>query len=206
MGPGQQVVKTIYVISNAASIELFVNTQSRGVNAEPENGYVFAFPQVEFAPGLLRAVARNGGEVVCERQLVTVGPPARLHLTPRLGPLGLQADGQDVALIDCEVVDAAGQRCPTDYGRVDFTCSGPAVWRGGYNSGLVDSTNNLYLYTELGINRVAVRSTLDSGTITVTAQRAGLEPVSIRLASRRVDLVDGISTSMPPRLQVKASQ
>lgn len=202
-GPGQQMVKTVYVISNAASIELFVNDKSRGVNAEPENGYVFAFPQVEFAPGLLRAVARKGGEIVGEQQLVTVGPPARLLLTPRVGPLGLQADGQDVALIDCEVVDAAGQRCPTDYGRVDFTCSGPAVWRGGYNSGLVDSTNNLYLYTELGINRVAVRSTLAPGTITVTAQRPGLEPVSIRLVSRRVELVDGISTSMPPRLPVK---
>jgi beta-galactosidase len=51
-----------------------------------------------------------------------------------------------------------GLRCPTDAGRIDFTCTGPAIWRGGYNSGVVDSTNNLYLSTELGINRVAVRS------------------------------------------------
>lgn len=125
-------------------------------------------------------------------------------MTPIVGPLGLQADGQDVALIDCDVVDARGQRCPTDYDRVDFTCTGPAVWRGGYNSGIVDSTNNLYLYTELGINRVAVRSTLSPGAITVTASRAGLEPATTRLISRRVNLTDGISTFMPPRLLAPA--
>ena len=34
--------------------------------------------------------------------------------------------------------------------------SEPGIWRGGYNSGKTDSTNSLYLNTELGINRVAV--------------------------------------------------
>ena len=65
-------------------------------------------------------------------------PPVRaaaIKLTPILGPSGLQADGEDIALIDFEVVDAKGERCPTDDARVDFTCTGPAIWRGGYNSG-----------------------------------------------------------------------
>jgi hypothetical protein len=53
-----------------------------------------------------------------------------------------------VALIDVEVVDAKGQRCPTDDDKVDFTVAGPGIWRGGYNSGKIDSTNNLYLNTE----------------------------------------------------------
>jgi hypothetical protein len=38
----------------------------------------------------------------------------------------LQADGQDAALIDVEVVDAKGQRCPTDDDKVDFTMPDPA--------------------------------------------------------------------------------
>jgi len=29
--------------------------------------------------------------------------------------------------MDFEVVDARGMRCPTDYGWVDFTCSGPGI-------------------------------------------------------------------------------
>jgi beta-galactosidase len=28
--------------------------------------------------------------------------------------------------------------------RIDFTLTGPGIWRGGYNSGKIDSTNNLY--------------------------------------------------------------
>ena len=98
------------------------------------------------------------------------------------------------------MVDAKGQRCPTDDARVDFTCTGPGIWRGGYNSGKVDSTNNLYLNTELGINRVAVRSTLTAGTITVTAKRDGLKPAQIQITSKPVVVTDGIAAVMPARM------
>ncbi len=90
------------------------------------------------------------------------GEPAAIKLTVHTGPHGLQADGSDVALVDFEVVDAQGRRCPTDEARVDFAVTGPAVWRGGFNSAMLNSTNNLYLDTECGINRVAIRSTLDA--------------------------------------------
>jgi beta-galactosidase len=200
IGAGRQTVKTIYVISNAESIELFVNGKSRGINASPETGYVFAFPEIEFVHGTIRAIARARGKIVGKQELVTTGSPARIRLTPIISPSGLQADGQDVALIDCEVIDAHGRRCPTDYGRIDFTCTGPAVWRGGYNSGIVNSTNNLYLYTELGINRVAVCSTLSPGKINVTAHRAGLKPATIQIISRQITVVNGISSFVPVRL------
>ena len=81
-----------------------------------------------------------------------------LRLTPITGPGGLRADGSDVALIDVEAVDAKGERCPTFQKRVDFAVEGPGVWRGGYNSGKINSINNTYLDLECGINRVAVRS------------------------------------------------
>jgi beta-galactosidase len=196
----KKTVKPIYVISNAKSVELFVNGRSHGVNTSPENGYVFSFPDVEFSPGSLRAVGRNGGEAVAEQELTTAGQPAQIKLTSILGPLGLQADGQDVALIDVEVVDAKGHRCPTDDARIEFTCTGPGIWRGGYNSGKLDSTNNLYLNTELGINRVSVRSTLTPGLITVTASRSGLQSARLQIMAKPVKLVDGIASQMPPRL------
>jgi beta-galactosidase len=75
-------------------------------------------------------------------ELTTAGPPAQIELTPIARPQGLQADGEDAALIG---VDAKGQRCPTGDARVDFAVPGPGVWRGGFNSGKIDSTNNLYL-------------------------------------------------------------
>ena len=107
-----------------------------------------------------------------------------------------------VALIDFEVVDANGERCPTDDARVDFawesvgrtvSATGPAIWRGGYNSGKTNSTNNLYLNTEDGINRVAMRSTLMQGTVRLTAKREGLKPATISFDSKAVVIKDGLA-------------
>jgi len=196
----KKTVKTIYVVSNTESVELFVNGKSHGVNSKPESGYIFSFPDVEFAPGGLRAVGRSGGKTVAEDGLSTAGPPAQIRLTPITGPQGLWADGVDVALIDVEILDAKGVRCPTDDARVDFTCSGPGTWRGGYNSGKLDSTNNLYLNTELGTNRVSVRSTMKPGTITLTASRSGLKPAQVQITAKAVKSADGLSSWMPENL------
>ncbi|MGD1072017.1 MAG: sugar-binding domain-containing protein [Bryobacteraceae bacterium] len=177
--------KTVYVVANhVQSVELLINGKSAEVNRTPDNGYVYAFPNIEFAPGSLKAIARNDDKPVVEEEITTAGPPAQIKLTPITGPKGLRADGADVALIDVEVLDAKGRRVPTDDARVDFKCEGPGIWRGGYNSGKTDSTNNLYLNTELGINRVAVRSTPTAGTITVTASREGLKSAQVKIVSR----------------------
>src|ERR1017187_8224755 len=195
------LVKTAYVIANTESVELIVNGKSAGVNSQPESGWIFAFPNVTFAPGTLKAIGKDGATIAAHQELTTAGAPAAIKLTPIVGPKGFQADGEDVALIDFEVVDAKGQRCPTDDARVDFTCDGPGIWRGGYNSGKLDSTNNLYLNTELGINRVAVRSTLKAGTITVTAKRDGLKSAQLQVTSKSVVVTDGIADFMPPQMQ-----
>jgi beta-galactosidase len=195
------VTKTIYVIANTESVELIVNGKSAGVNSKPDNGWVFAFPAITFAPGTLKAIGKNGVKVVAQQELTTAGAPAAIKLTPIVSPKGLQADGGDVALIDVEVIDAKGNRCPTDDARVDFTCDGPGIWRGGYNSGKIDSTNNTYLNTELGINRVAVRSTMTPGTITITAKRDGLKSATLQITSKPVTISDGLSTFVSPKLQ-----
>jgi beta-galactosidase len=197
---GALTVKTVYVIANTESVELIVNGKSAGVNTKPDNGWVFAFPNIAFAPGTLKAIGRKGPNIAAHQELVTAGAPAAIRLTPIVSPKGLQADGEDVALIDFEVVDANGERCPTDDARVDFTCTGPGIWRGGYNSGKTDSTNNLYLNTELGINRVAVRSTRTAGAITVSAKRDGLKSATLQIISNPIIVTDGISTFVPPKL------
>jgi beta-galactosidase len=178
-------VKTIYVAAtHCDSVELFVNGKFQGVVKSPVNGYIFAFPQIKFAAGKISAVAKAGGKIVAQDEIETAGEPRALKLTPHTNPNGLQADGSDVAFFDVEVVDAQGRRCPTDEARVDFKVTGPAIWRGGYNSGKINSVNNLYLDTECGINRVAIRSTLTPGTITLSAARDGLVPAKIQIESK----------------------
>jgi len=199
--------KTIYVIaSHCESVELFVNGQSLGVNKTPQSGYIYAFPEVAFAPGSIKAAASQGGKVVAQQEIQTAGEPAGIRLTLHTGPSGLQADGSDVALIDVEVVDAQGRRCPTDEARVDFDITGPAIWRGGFNSAKLNTTNNRFLDTECGINRVAIRSTLTPGTITVTAKREGLQSGTITLDSKPVAIQDGLTLAMPQTLSPAAGQ
>jgi beta-galactosidase len=204
-GPGaKKTVKSIYVVSNVEAVELFLNGKSLGVNKTRQNGYIFEFPKVEFVPGSLKAVGSIAGKAIVEQELVTAGDAVAIRLTPIVGPMGWQADGEDVALVDVEVVDAKGRRVPTDDARIDFTTTGPCVWRGGYNSGKVDSTNNLYLNTEAGINRVALRSTAAGGVVTIVAKRDGLTAGQVQLTSKAVKVVDGIGNFLPQRLAIPA--
>jgi beta-galactosidase len=177
--------KTIYVASNGEEVELFVNGKSLGRGAVSER-YLFTFPDVPFEPGEIKAVAYRNGRSVATQALRTAGAPAALKLTPITNAGGLCADGSDVALVDVEAVDANGERCPTFQQRVDFECRGPGIWRGGYNSGKTNSINNLYLDLESGINRVAIRSMLQSGKIIVSAQCAGLQSGTVEIQSKPV--------------------
>jgi beta-galactosidase len=181
-------VKTVYVAANHCdAVELWVNGKSEGTSTAPEDGYIFAFPQIKFEPGVISAVAKARGAKVAQDEIQTAGEAKAVKLTPHLGPNGLQADGSDAAFFDVEVVDAQGRRCPTDEARVDFKLEGPALWRGGYNSGKINSLNNLFIDTECGINRVAIRSTLAPGKITLRATRANLAPATAQIESKPVE-------------------
>ncbi|HUA65455.1 MAG TPA: DUF4982 domain-containing protein, partial [Alphaproteobacteria bacterium] len=204
-------VKTMYVAANHCdSVELFLNGQSLGRATRPcdfvdtfngqdkdlgNTGYIYAFPAVKFVPGMIEARGLVNGDIVATDEIRTAGKPVRIKLTAHTGAGGLQANGSDVAFFDFEVVDANGLRCPTDEARVDFKLTGPAIWRGGYDSGTTNSVNNLYLDTECGINRAAIRSTLELGTITLTASRSGLEPATIRIEAHAVKIEDGLKSN-----------
>jgi beta-galactosidase len=207
--------KTMYVAaSHCDKVELFLNGKSLGVSTKPikfadtegknaeggETGFIYAFSDITFMPGTLKAVASKGGRVVAQQEIQTADEAKSIKLTVHAGPQGLLADGGDVALIDFEIVDAQGHRCPTDEAKVDFTVTGPAIWRGGLNAAKLNSTNNLYLDTECGINRVAIRSTLTPGTITVTAKREGLTSATVKIESKPVDIMDGLTKDQPQQL------
>jgi beta-galactosidase len=189
--------KPVYVTSNCEEVELFVNNKSLG-RGQNSRRYLFTFPDVTWEAGEIKAVASSKGRPAASETKRTAGAPAALRLTSITGPLGFQADGSDIALIDVEVVDAGGQRCPTYQERVDFDLTGPGLWRGGYNSGKTNSVNNAFLDVECGINRVAVRSTLAAGTITVRARCGTLRPATLALSSKPIAIEHGASPQLPP--------
>ena len=195
--------KTVYVTSNAEEVELFVDGKSLG-RVKPKDRYLFTFPDVIWQPGEIKAVAYTNGSAVATTSKHTVGPPVALKMTPITAPGGWRADGSDILLIDVEAVDAKGERCPTFQQRVDFETTGPGIWRGGYNSGKIKSTNNTYLDLEAGINRVAVRATRTAGAVTVNVKGANLQPASLTVRSNAIPVQNGYSVLMPAMPTVQA--
>ena len=177
--------KDVYVVANTGGeVELFVNGRSLG-RAQAENRFLYKFAGVAFEPGEIKAVAYDSaGKSAATSAQQTVGPAVALKLTPLLGPDGFRADGSDIALFDVEAVDAHGARVPTFQQRVDFEFDGPGIWRGGYNSGKINSINHPWLDLEAGINRVAVRSTLKPGAITLRVRGEGLKPASASIEAK----------------------
>jgi beta-galactosidase len=189
--------KTVYVVSNCESVELFVNGTSLGTRT-PSDRFLFTFTDVDWAAGEIRAVGRIGDRTAATQTKRTAGEPVALRVTPITGPGGWRADGSDVLLVDVEAVDAAGERCPTFQKRVDFETEGPGVWRGGYNSGRANSTNKAFLDLEAGINRVSVRSTRQAGAVTIRARAEGLAAGTLTVRSSPVEVKNGATALRAP--------
>ena len=194
--------KDVFVASNAEAVELSVNGKSLGQGVQSDN-FLFTFKDVAWEPGEIKAAATRGGSTVATQSKKTAGAPVRLSLKAITEDGGLRADGQDIALIDVEAVDASGTRHPTVEQRVDFEVEGPGVWRGGYNSGKLNSINNRFLDLEAGVNRVAIRATRTAGRITVRATSKGLQPATVTIESRPYLSRDGMSTALPPTGSVR---
>lgn len=160
-------VKDIYVMSNADKVELFVNGKSQGMG-EQSNEFLFTFSNVKWESGKIEVIGSDSnGQVLVQQSKQTADAPAQIQLTPLYNSEGLLANGADYVHVDVEVLDAEGVRIPTFEGQVTFDYTGPAIWRGGYNSGKEGSTNHNYLDLEAGINRVALRTTTEAGVIKV---------------------------------------
>lgn len=124
-------VPTVYVVSNADSVVL---VQNGNVIKPTSHDYKFlyTFKDVKYEGDKLTAIAYDkDGKEVSRDEKITAGTPVALKLTAIENPTGWKADGNDVVLVQYEVVDANGRRCPLDNRLVKFTLKGPAEWRGG---------------------------------------------------------------------------
>jgi beta-galactosidase len=114
-----------------------------------------------------------------------------------MGPNGFVADGADIAIVDVEVIDKNGNRCPTALNQVNFALSGEAEWRGGIAQGPDNYVLSKILPVEGGINRVLIRSTTKSGSAILEAHSEGLKSATIQLNSRSFVSTNGLSPQFP---------
>ncbi len=171
-------VKPVYVVSTADSVELFLNGKLLGKGKQSYR-YLFSFDNVGFEPGMLEAVGSDGSRY----QLETVGEPYQLKLTTIENPQGIKADGADMVLVQVEVTDKQGRRCPLDGRKVHFSLWGEARWIGGIE------TDAMSLPVECGVNRVLLRTTTNAGEINLAVYADGVKPVYVSLNSKKPDFV-----------------
>jgi lysophospholipase L1-like esterase len=189
--------KDIYVVSSAGKVELLINGVSAGFGAQ-SNRFLFTFKDVTWQSGTIKAVGYGGGgRKISEDSKQTAGEPVAVRLTPHTSPIGWHADGSDVALVDVEVVDAKGLRCPTALNLINFSIDGPAEWRGGIAQGPDNYILSRSLPVENGVNRVIIRAKSQAGRIVVRATADGLKPATTEIVSRPVRVSDGLSLEMP---------
>ena len=174
------VVKDVYVVSTSPIVELFVNGKSVGKSDNPQYTFLHTFKKVQYQPGEVKAVSYAADGVTIESESIhtTAGKPDHLQLTLMQNPDGgMTADGSDLAIIQVEVMDKNGQRCPLDNRMINWTLDGPAEWRGGIGKS-PDGDNYILdksVPVEAGVSRVIVRSSTTPGTIRLKANAKGME-------------------------------
>ncbi|WP_303239979.1 DUF4982 domain-containing protein [Phocaeicola plebeius] len=190
------VVKPVYVVSNTDSVALFLNGEPMG-QAQRDYHFLFTFDKIAFTPGVLEAVGYNDGKEAARMQLRTAGKPAKLKLAAIQHPKGWKADGADLVLLQVEVVDVEGNRCPLANDLIHFTVEGPAEWRGGIAQGPDNYILSEKLPVECGVNRALLRSSVTAGKVVVRAEAEGLASASLELFSSPVEVQNGLSTYIP---------
>jgi len=191
------VVKNIYVVSSAEKVELFVNNKSLGVG-ERSSHFLFTFKDKAWEPGIIRAIGYDvNGKQVCETSHATAGNPSSIKLSLIKSPVDFKADGADLALVEVEVVDSKGVRCPTALNLIQFNLDGPAEWRGGIAQGPDNYILSKSLPVECGVNRIFIRSLPQSGKIVLKASSEGLNAASVSFFSVPFKVKDGLSELLP---------
>ena len=190
-------VKNVFVVSNSEKVDLFLNGKQLPLDRR-ESEFLFTFKDVTFEPGVLEAVSYDeNGKEESRYKIETAGEPASLKITSWENPEGFKADGHDLAMIQFEVVDAQGRRCPLDNRTVNFTLEGEGEWRGGIALGDRNCVLSTALPVECGVNRALIRSTDKAGKIKVTANAEGLPAASVEFMTMPVEVVNGMSEYLP---------
>lgn len=193
----KSVVKDIYVISSADKVELKINGKSMGFGVQ-SNRFLYTFKNIAYQAGTISATGFDkNNKAICTDTITTAGEPFAIQLKAITSPKGLIANGQDLALIEFEVVDAKGHRCPTALNIVNFEIAGNGVWRSGMAQGADNYILSKQLPVECGVNRAFVRSTNQAGNIVITASAEGLKSTSLTLTSLPIIVNNGLSKWLP---------
>jgi beta-galactosidase len=111
----------VWINSNADEVELKLNGKSLGKKIMEKEGHLQW--KVKYAPGKLEAFGKRNGKKLYTK-VETTGTPFQIALTPDRAEIN--ADGQDVCVINVMVTDNKGREVPTAMNNIHFTMEGNA--------------------------------------------------------------------------------
>ena len=176
----------VWAYSNAQYVDLTLNGKSLGEKQMPKNGHVHW--SVPYAPGKLEAhaysgIARERQEIAADKVEMTGAPTALKLTTDRTT---LTADGEDITMVEVDVVDAAGRIVPTASNLVTFSLTGA-----GRIAGVGNGDPSCHEPDQAGTRSafggkclVIIGAGETAGQMTLTAASPGLQSASLHLVGR----------------------
>jgi beta-galactosidase len=182
---------SVWVYSNLDEVELFLNGTSQGSQKVPHLGHLEW--KVKYQPGTLEARASKAGKVILTEKRETTGKIASIKLTADRPTI--DADGQDLAIVRVEGLDAQGRLVPVadDFLQFKVTGDGAFLGVGNGNPNCVESDKEPKRSLFNGLAQLIVQSTKTPGTITIQAFNdewpgPKLPPTTITVTTQKVTL------------------
>jgi beta-galactosidase len=153
-------------------VELFLNGTSLGAQKRPADDSPRLWT-ITYAPGTLKASARNGGKEVATQVLQTAGMGSKIVLEADRN--NLAPDWDDVCYVRATVVDSNGVRVPSAANEITFSTSSPGMIA-AVDSGDLTSHEPFQVSQRKAFEGscIAIVRATAARPITVTATAAGL--------------------------------
>jgi beta-galactosidase len=181
---GQEI--EVWCHSNLEKVELLLNGASLGTKEVPQYSHVAW--KVRYARGTLEARGYKGGQQVLVARRETTGGPAKIVLRPDRQKI--LADGEDVSLVEVQVLDKEGRLVPVADNEITFQCSANGrvigVGNGDPSSHEPDKASKRRAFN--GRCMAIVQPTTKAGEIRLEAFSPGLKSATLVIESTEVTL------------------
>ena len=174
----------VWCYSNCESVELFLNGKSLGEKKFSDTKDLHLVWNVPYSPGILKAVAKNNGKIICTDEVQTAGDPAKIILTP--DRTEISADGVDLSYVTVEIVDKEGRVCPNANNLVKFQINDEGIIAGVGNGNPI--SHEYFKASERkafhGLAQVIIQSTDKAGEIKLDATSDGLKESGVVIKTK----------------------
>ena len=178
-------VTPVYIYSNCAVVELFVNGESKGKKEKTENTYRHKWEEITYQPGSIKAIGYDlSGNILCEKEIKTAGIPSNISLVP--DRTEISANGDDLSFITVKITDKEGNLCPdaSNLVRFDIEGEGTLLSVGNGDPTSLESYQKNERSAFHGLCLLIIKSSNNEGRIKISVSSENLESSSIEIIAK----------------------